>query len=1111
MQVSFTVNKFQGYAGATEFTFNSTPVPAVNETVQSILWDFGDGTYSQVEDPAHIYYYPGIYKVTCNVYGKTTTGTSTLAQYTSSLRVNLYVNESIYFDYVPPPTFASHYNRYPFRVHITSPYLGDHYVDLGAQYSRSYQHQDPQNKWSFLRPEWKFLDLNGNIIQSVKTTDTPIKVNKEGQIDPNGAVVGVSGYAEFYFIDDIFNFDLAVNQQPYTTILATLQTSATRGFNDGFNTDKDLPGFANSLAEAICPYISLWRPPQYLRITENGLREYANPRWVGAKNPIIIYSAYKGSDYPDEWIDGNGVKLYNPESNFSHNFPLTNDKAVNLSVTLTGVSSFFVPSSTVILWTDGTGYKVPGYYKGHFETSNPSSSQFAIITAGCFIPTPDISANYINPVLWLSNPEAGMVATVQYQFQTSLSDISTRNLNLAQVHAFDAPIILEPDFSKDPMSLSGFHGINSIAALPAPHFHAWASDGEMNMLYRFATTGHILCAVDINNIVRENGLGFASQNQVSPASIALDGNRNIWMTLYDTVSVLKFDPAGNFLFAAHPLNTIGYALPSGANMLPSMEEFSRFDQESYFYDATEEDVNLIEPTCIETDIYDNVWVTYSNTYSGFLIKYNTNGVLQFYYNYPIQYHPQDIISDRDGNVWVAVSHISYGDRGTIEKRDTTGNVISSFGPFRSPNNITLDVSQNLWFTQSYNWIGRINNRNSTVRSLQLSGNRWDINSNIPDWIYPADNTDETAFEGIASDIRNKIYVLNSVENQMYVVNANTFAFENRFYINPQGFTYFLNDQYESTQVGYNVWSKSLQAQGDWSGWRWVNKYGPTKLPQYTLTNTSTFYLTGESNWLTFNTSNPYDIFKVNEDHDLPDQMYKMAFMPSLIDSPFLFNTFLGSIFGKYPFEHDDLGVESYEKIANFVENQTDLDYCNIDQLYSLAEQVDLDTDDFILKYPPAIKRLMDLASVNQSRLWGGRLLNQNNFAVPSDKGVLNRGEPLTTATYFVSAGTPVILKTKSLNSYKYIPTGLIYGLSGYSLNMLATSIGLDPITWDQYYEFYSFIPGSDNTQIEGIIDWDNPQTTLNETLSSEHEWLGEEKVLETMFSYYLYKGLGLLE
>jgi hypothetical protein len=1112
MQASFTINKTIGYADVTEFIFNSVATPSQYEILQEVLWDFGDGTFNQNPSPSHVYSYPGNFLVSYNVYSKNiNTGATTLTQVTSTINVNLYVNESIYFDFVPPPTFAGHYNRYPFKVNITSSKVGEHIIDLGCQFSRSYQNQNPQNKWSFLRPEWKFTDLEGNVIQSIKTQDSILRIDEDGRLDPNGKVAGVSGYAEFYFIDDIYNFDLAASQQPYTTIIATLQTSGIRGFSDSFNSDKSLPGFSNSLATATCPYIVLWRTPQYLKITENGIRNFSNPRWSETVNPVIANTVYLGNSYPDDWIDGNGVKVYNPSLNFSHNFPLTNNRTVSLSIGTTGISSNFVPQPPIIQWIDNTGYKVPGYYKGSFTTEK-ITTQSAVITAGCIMPCVNLSANFIMPILWLSNPEAGLMVTAQYQYQNSLSAVLTPNLNIAQIHNFEVPIISEPNFTDDPMSMSGFHGINSVAALPAPNFHAWASDREMNKLYRFSTQGKILCAIDINEVVETNRLQYLVPNQVSPASISLDGDRNIWMTLYDTVSVLKFDPSGNFLFATTPLSTTGYVLPTPSNLPRDQEALSRFDQESFFYTTTAdnfEDVNLIEPTCIETDINNNAWVTYSNTFSGFLIKYNSDGELTYSYNYPIQTHPQELASDKDGNIWVCLSHISYNDAGFIEKRNTNGTLLSTFGPFRGPNHITLDVSQNLWFTHSYQWIGYINNTTGSVSSLQLSGS--DITSYIPDWIYPVRNTDETAFEGIASDIRNKIYVVNSVENQIYVVNANTFSLENRFYVNPQGFNYFLDDQFEPTQMEYNIWTKSLQAQGDWSGWKWINKYGVSKLPDYSYNESTTVYLTGQSNFLNFYKENPYEIYKINENHDLAKQMKDVAFMPSLVESTFLFDNFLATIFGQYPFKHDDLGVESYEKISNFVNNQSDLDYCNIDQLYSLANSLDLDSDDFILNYPFEIKRLMDLASVNQTRLWGTRLQNQDNFNVPSKEGILNRGNLISTSTYYVSAGTPVVLKAKSIDSYRLIPTGELNSLSAYSLNDLASSIGLDPITWDQYYEFYSFEPGFDNTQIEGLIDWSNPQTTLSEYTSSEEFWSGNEGAMETMFSYYLYKGLGLLE
>ena len=48
------------------------------------------------------------------------------------------LNESIYFDYVPVPTFAGHLNRHPFRVVITSSNDNPHFVLLDSKFSKSY-------------------------------------------------------------------------------------------------------------------------------------------------------------------------------------------------------------------------------------------------------------------------------------------------------------------------------------------------------------------------------------------------------------------------------------------------------------------------------------------------------------------------------------------------------------------------------------------------------------------------------------------------------------------------------------------------------------------------------------------------------------------------------------------------------------------------------------------------------------------------------------------------------------------------------------------------------------------------------------------------------------
>lgn len=1411
-----------GYAGITPFQFTLTLASSL--TGAYILWDFGDKSLSNQQNPSHIYEVPGQYNVVLNVYSETQNVTLT-----SAINVNLLLNESIYFDFVPPPTFAGHLNRYPFTLTFTSSVSGPHYIDLAAQFSRSYQTQNPRNKWSFLRPEWRFLDLAGNPISSIVPSENPIYANEFGIVSNpvNGFFAGVTGTASFYFVDDIYNFDLVQSGRPYTTLIATLRTSAIRSFHDSFNADYVLPSYSNSLATASCPYTVLWRNPDNIAITENGVRDYINPRWPSAVQPLVAYTNY-ATPYPDPWVDGNGASdLWNPNSYaFCHNIPVNADPIL-INLVSVGFSANFVPQPTEFQWIDDTGYEVPGYYKGSFVT-NISSANNVSLSANLTYKTPVLSSQYVNPTLWISNPEAGMMANVQYIYNPALSaTFDTPNLNIAQVYPFDMPIITQPDFTNDPMALSGFHGINSIASLPAPTYHAWALDREMNYLYRISTQGQILCAVDINKVVSDNQLGFLVNNQVSPNAIVLDSQQNIWMTLYDTVSALKFDSQGNFLFATTPLSQISYhfpprpaidynwyeqntyyatitadieTLPSTApsyaissldgskiyvadgdikifdatsyNLLGSIPTKSSynaiprdlslsengntlfaadqnlgvfvidlgsntitanipstqggapggafsvlginlfdpsfpniFDTQSFvvcylngvveFYgsqggyhlintissgkqtwklakykntvgntlysnvyatcpankqvfrsqsivslsannpisvvyntptyattsqgtprgiavntkngniyvssvggagavdvfnfglslqtsitvayaqsvtldnnnrylyvaqfsenkisviDTTTNtivstlpfspnprcialggipnsifivcqnvmytliyrnlnniDLNFLEPTGIDTDTNDNVWITYSNFMSGYLVKQNNIGNLLYTHSYPVCSCPQSLVVDNSNNVWVALSNNIYPSNPCyLEKRNTNGNKLSSFGPFRGLNKLTLDINQNPWFTFSYSWVGSIDNTSGTIFTTNLSGTG--DTTYAADWFDPNLNTDETALEGIGCDILGNVYIINSIENQIYVLDVITKQFVNKFYINPQGFTFYLNDQYQPTQMSVSLWNKSAQADGDWTGLNWYNKYA-NNIPQYTST-TQNITITGRSVPLNFLNFLDNDIFKANENFDLAGSMQSLAFSPALAESEFLFNNFLGSIYGKYPFKHNDVGVKMYEKIANYVSNISDIDYCNVKEIYNLAKMMDINLQDFNLNYPEEVERVINFASVNLSRLLGARSVEQDSFIHPNSQGMYNMNpKPITSLNYMVTAGIPLVLEDRSLNKYRSINTGYINCSAVYTLGDFAKYLGFTNPNWPSYYQFHQFIPNYDGTQVAGLVDWNNPQTTIKENLSSANDWFGTGNLIDTQFSYELYKGLGLI-
>ena len=1109
MAATITITPTDGFCNITDFNFSLDS--ATLSSYNTFLWNFGDGSTSRNPTPNYTYTTLGSHTVTLNAYDSIGNYTSTSSQ----INVKFFLNESIIFDTVPPPSFAGHLNRYPFKINITSSSNEPHYIDLGAQYSKSYQYQKPENNWSFLRPQWRFLNLSGNQIDQIQTVDTAIYTDKNGNLSPTGFFAGVTGTAEFYFIDDLYNNDLYSSNQPYSTIIATLQTSALRSGNDSFNYDSNTPSYANSLAQVILPHVFLWREPDYLNITENGINQIPSIKFINQSIPVLFNFAVSSLNDKDYIIDGNGMKIANANE-FIHYAPYTSSLVIKISASLVNyenysLSSEFVPSNIEFVYNDEYGFDTSGYYKGSLYCYTSTFASY--ITGASHFPLPDLTSIFVNPILWVSNPEAGMFSTIQY------------TQGAPYINSFNMPVVDPSKFNPtDSMPVSGFHGINAIAAVPNPSYHAWLADSELNTIYRINSIGQILCSIDLNAIINANVISFSAidfnftiPNQCSPTCITLDSEQNLWVTLYDTPYAFKFDKFGNKL--------INYTKMDGTDPISNWWKNS-----TSIYGGDETSIN---PTFIETDLDDNVWITYSNPFSSILAKYDSTGNLLTSLNYPLCTCPQQLLCNNENNIWIVNTETVSNLLGFIEKRDTNGTLLSAFGPFNNINHLTIDMNQNVWFTYSYHYVATINNITGQVDNVNVIDFSNPSYSDLaPNWFNPNNNTGETILEGITCDSLGRIFVLNSMENKIFVIDSNSLEIYEDFLINPKGFVFSLSAINAPTQVSYDRWSKSLQATGDWSGMRWANKY---QTLQYTNTEKYVNYngsmckkifgnsTNNNNNYISFYSNNYYDLFKINENFDFADQMKSISFQQVLNQSNFLYDNFLGSIFGKTLYDHDGLGVKAYEKTANYVSNISDIDTCNINNLYDLSDSVDLNTDDFRLDYPVSIQRLMDLLSINQSRLFGSTLQDNDNFNNASQYSNFNRGDSLNTLTYTVTAGIPVVLKSKTLNSYRLIPTGYINNNSFYTLNILASSLALDK-DWSVYYEFYQFTPMVNNIDVENIIDWNDTNlnkqelltyltspTAINQTVpNSILGWTDDNGIMEFLFTYELYKGFGLI-
>jgi hypothetical protein len=1093
MVANFSISKKTGYVNVTNFLFNTNTLKEFNYV--KYLWDFGDSTRSRLPNPTHRYNNSGKYTITLNAYSSD----GSFDVYTQSVEIKLLLNESIYFDIIPPPTFAGHYNKYPFKLNITSSSTEPHYINLYVANSKSYAPQEPSNKWSFLRPEWRFVDLNGNIINKIKTTDTIITVNNDGKLSKTGLVAGVTGTAEFYFIDDLYNSDLSFYNKPYSTIIATLQTEFIKSFQDKKNQTPEIESFSNSTVQTAIPHIFLYREPDYLKITENGAVKHRNPKWTNSDVPLIITPSNTILQYHYDFIDGNGVKAYNPDFYFLKNIPNDSTSAnVNINVGAVSLSSTFTPTPINFKYKDDTDYIVSGYYKGKFTI--PTSSTNVILTANSIVPLSPF--NFINYFIWISNPASGLLHICQYNKYNITNKVVINSKAYSQpatVRTTEMPIKKSADFTNQKVDITGYNGLRCISAQQHPEYQAWGVDSELNSIYKFSSKGNILCSIDIDKLL--------NKKYTTPYYCTLDGEKNLWVTLYNTSSTLKFDKYGKLLFGFSPRNEVSLDLNNSSNLYKWI-----YDSQYHPLESTEIE-NFITPTCVDTDINNNAWITYSNPFSSFLVKVSPTGSSINTITLPISSCPNEIICDKNDNIWISLSNNIYGKSHFLQKRNMNGKLLSAFGPFNKINNLTIDYRQNLWFTHSYNYLGVVKT-DGTLLSYNIPLN--DIYSNVPDSISNNNgkkilNVEESALNGIAFDGNDNILIINSLQNKVEMFSINNSKVIDSFELSPRGFTLYpspndsiitrnsfknITNYSAPTLIEYHPWLKSINMIGDWTGSNWSNKYNVTLA-------TRTKKLTGESIIMDFYHKNPYEIFKINENFDFTGYLKSLAFTPSLRDSITLFDDFLKNIYGVE--NHDDLGVSAYEKVSNFLKNNSDIDVCDIKALYDIAESVDHISDDYKLNYPIAIKRLMNLTSINKSKLWG-TLLNNNYFVDLKNVGVL-----LDTFTYNVTAGVPVLLHAKSLKKFKYIKTGLINNQKNYTLSVLSEFLKIKQDFDDNFYNYYSFIPTSVTEQVEGIIDWNNINTTLQYNVSSLNDWLKNEGIVETSFNYELYKGLGFLD
>lgn len=288
-------------------------------------------------------------------------------------------------------------------------------------------------------------------------------------------------------------------------------------------------------------------------------------------------------------------------------------------------------------------------------------------------------------------------------------------------------------------------------------------------------------------------------------------------------------------------------------------------------------------------------------------------------------------------------------------------------------------------------------------------------------------------------------------------------------------------------------------------------------------------------------------FKYGEEIDM-GQIINDTILQENINQQSRVKSLFNAVFGNFNDMPTALGKIIYEKIENFVANNSDIDTCNVKSIYGLSESLNRDLQDYDLTYPGEVSRLVNLLSTGVHKLVGTRDQYVEDFhdttSVDPKTGAVHYGRnigktPLSVETYMVSAGVPIVAKELyGDNRYKIVPNYVagdssqpgytthqgINGLSSYPLSSYTDdwNWGLsypqnDVNIFSDYYDFYEYVdnksyPLSSFSQNSGLINWDSTaeiinRSTIDESKNTFDDWFGSDGIVDANLSLALHRGL----
>lgn len=1135
MYIGFDVRDYSNTNSLSTYTLDITPVTFVpnfstSELLSSartvsnkfIKWDFGDNTFSTDLTAVHTYRWPGQYTVRLTVFDEN--GFPIESTYKPQIRA---------INFVPDTIVWGNYGKFIYDVPAGK--LGDPLDIITRNSWQSYNalsatgitinlyasgaagsYIDEANflndKWSHLRLLSRFYEkqiINNTeqfvIVDTItaRTTEIFARIaNKKIVIcskeDEGSIFAGTTGLNSIYYVDD--------KVKNYTTRENPIFLAAsfdTQKFEDAFSQNREIFNYIN-----YPPYGFQMHPPAFLpviKVRHNPASKFSisttgidgegtlsstvfdipEISWQCTEVPFVI--RFKDNE-------NFTTKTYDPLSSSSVNAALSSISAYNVKLGIIYDNNGVQTPLEGVTFYDDFSPDIPqsygGFFKGYFIANEATEN--CTLTAEAII---------IDPTNFPKDSLVGWIAIPQYGYM----------LRLFREQLYDGCVgSVSMVLTGNQQYVNTYQNRNIYAIGVAPSgagkgndYMTWMADNITDTIIKFDVYGTQLSAITLsaapsltNGVIFNTDFRSQELSSAAPSNIALDSNSDLWVTLFDTGKAIKIDGVGGYVTAiAEPPTTNIYYLLSGYGNAP---ELSGFAGEGLFL-----------PSSVDTDTNNNIWVAYTHPVSNVIVKYDTNGTLLTAIPLPPVISPVEICIDRNNKVWVTTSNHANnsitltGRNDFLYKFDADGNIQSGYpiGGFRMLDNITVDGQQNAWVSHDRETLSRIDAFTNEVTNY-IAG----AGINQTNYIC--------SIAGITCDTSDYIWVINNYDQRLYILDAQaapTSAFDPVNSIQlvlPNVQPLYPLSAYEMNQ---------FQAYGDWYGYRWINKYMvPTTVTRLITGSSSTFNI--------YPSGGKYGILKKNENFDAQEYYKSLRYQEVLLDKDNLFDGFLGSILGDATSQPYELGKTVYEKIANYVDNRSNITACNLDALIALANELTIEFEEYNYPYPPQLRRLVDLLSIQQRNLWGDLNTYFENF---DNKGYIsnnlygmNTGTEISVISGIVYSGVPVVAYELFSGLYSQVNfssiPGVVYNtsvpLSSYNYYWgwgLVAPKSLSGVRITDYYKFYTFIPSGSGKIYNNIIDWDNAQTTFSPYNSSYNNWSKDNGVIQNLLSYELTKGMRL--